>query len=113
MTAGACTDGIKWIDASSRECKEDIKTLSMEEALEAMLQLNLIKYIYKADRTDWGVGFIAEEVPDLMATKDRKGLSAMDIVAVLTKIIQDQEKTIRELSGEVNDLKKELRLREW
>jgi hypothetical protein len=47
-----------------------------------------------------------------MATKDRKGLSAMGIVAILTKAIQEQEKTIRELFGEVNDLKKELRLTE-
>jgi hypothetical protein len=35
------------------------------------------------------VGFIAEDVPELVATKDRKGLSPMDIVAVLTKVVQD------------------------
>ena len=35
-------------------------------------------------------GFIAEEVPELISTKDRKGLSSMDIVAVLTKVVQEQ-----------------------
>jgi hypothetical protein len=35
------------------------------------------------------VGFIAEDVPDLVSTKDRKGLSPMDIVAVLTKVVQE------------------------
>ena len=37
------------------------------------------------------MGFIAEDVPDLVATKDRKGLSPMDIVAVLTKVLQEQQ----------------------
>jgi hypothetical protein len=47
------------------------------------------------------VGFIAEDVPDLVATEDRKGMSAMDVVAVLTKVVQDQQQTIEELSRKV------------
>jgi hypothetical protein len=64
------------------------------------------------------VGFIAEDVPDLVATKDRKGLSPMDIVAVLTKVVQEQQKTaedqkkiIAELSRKVDDLQKEVKLK--
>ena len=57
------------------------------------------------------MGFIAEEVPDLIATKDRKGLSPMDIVAILTKAIQEQQKTITDLSDEVKELKRELKLK--
>ena len=34
------------------------------------------------------MGFIAEDVPELVATNDRKGLSALDITAVLTKVVQ-------------------------
>lgn len=53
------------------------------------------------------VGFIAEDVPELVATGDRQGLSAMDIVAVLTKVVQAQQQRIDELkspltSGEQN-----------
>ncbi len=55
-----------------------------------------MKFAYKADSTERRVGFIAEDVPDLVATKDRKGLSPMDIVAVLTKVTQDQQKVIQE-----------------
>ncbi len=40
------------------------------------------------------VGFIAEEVPDLVATKERNGLSPMDIVAVLTKVVKEQQEAI-------------------
>jgi hypothetical protein len=47
------------------------------------------------------VGFIAEDAPDLVASANRKGMSAMDVVAVLTKVVQDQQKTIAELSRKV------------
>ena len=53
-------------------------------------------FVYKADRTERHVGFIAEDVPELVATKDRKGLSPMDIVSVLTKVVQEQEGLIQE-----------------
>jgi hypothetical protein len=45
------------------------------------------------------VGFIAEDVPDLVARKDRKSLSPMDIVAVLTAVTKEQkEKVAKEMS---------------
>ena len=49
--------------------------------------------------------FIAEDVPDLVATKDRKGLSPMDIVAVVTKVVQDQQETIKDQGKEIQALK--------
>jgi hypothetical protein len=45
--------------------------------------------------------FIAEDVPDLVATNSRDALSSMDLVAVLTKVVQEQQKTIAELSDRV------------
>jgi hypothetical protein len=42
------------------------------------------------------VGFIAEDVPELVAMEDRKGLSAMEIVAVLTTVVQEQQEVIQE-----------------
>ena len=50
------------------------------------------------------VGFIAEDVPDLVATTDRKGLSSMDIVAVLTSVVKDQQKTIDELKTRLDEM---------
>lgn len=41
------------------------------------------------------VGFIAEDVPELVATKDRKGLSPMNSVTVVTTVIYGQQKTIK------------------
>jgi len=42
-------------------------------------------------------------VPELVATADRKGLSAMDIVAVLTKVIQAQQQQIEALEARLEE----------
>jgi hypothetical protein len=80
--------GGRWISASSREQKENIKDLGAEEADAALSELKPVRYRYKNAVEENHVGFIAEDVPELVATRDRKGLSPMDIVAVLTKVVQ-------------------------
>ncbi|MCK5058189.1 MAG: tail fiber domain-containing protein [Candidatus Aminicenantes bacterium] len=107
MKNGAtCTAGGAWLSASSRDLKEDIQSLSTCEALDALNKLNPVKYNYKVDKADKYVGFIAEDVPDLVATADRKGLSAMDITAVLTRVVQEQQKMIRDQQQVNRDYKK-------
>ena len=97
--AGTLTQG------SSRTLKEQITELSSTEALETLVNLSPVKFKYKADPEKANhIGFIAEEVPDLVATPDRKGLSAMDIVGVLTKAVQEQQKTIAALTEKVTTL---------
>jgi len=109
MGSGAfvSTGGV-WTNASSREYKENIKTLTNEEADQALDGLNPVKFNYKIDKDDRHVGFIAEDVPELVATKDRKGLSPMDIVAVLTRVVQEQKNTIAELSKKVDAMQQEI-----
>jgi hypothetical protein len=109
MAGGAYTNGSQWIDASSREYKENIKELKGDEAMEALAKLNPVRFNYKAQREETHVGFIAEDVPALVATKDRKGMSPMDVVAVLTKVVQEQQKTIAELSGRLKELEGNLK----
>jgi hypothetical protein len=95
---------------SSRELKENIRGLTADEAINTLENLYPQKFYYKADKEDEHVGFIAEDVPDLVSTKDRKGVAPMDVVAVLTKVVQEQQKTISELSNKVNVLEQEMRL---
>jgi hypothetical protein len=106
------TVGGVWTNGSSRTFKENIQTLSGEKAFETVRNLTPVTYAYKLDPAEKHVGFIAEDVPELVATQDRKHLSPMDIVAVLTKVVQelnktidDQKKAIAELSGELATLK--------
>jgi hypothetical protein len=110
MRSGAyCSSGGVWTNASSREYKKDIKELTGDEAIDALKELSPVKFSYKSSSDEKYVGFIAEDVPELVATKNRKGMSAMDVVAVLTKVVQEQQKTISDLSKEMAELKKELK----
>jgi len=105
MGSGAhVTVGGVWTDASSRAYKENIRELTTAEAQTALNGLTPVQFNYKADRDEGYVGFIAEDVPELVATQDRDGLSPMDIVAVLTKVVQQQEKKIIELEARLDAL---------
>jgi Chaperone of endosialidase len=97
-TGAALTAAGTWADASSRELKENINELSTDDARNALLQLKAVTYNYKAVADDPKVGFIAEDVPAIVAMPDHKTLSALEIVGVLTKVVQDQQKTIDELT---------------
>ena len=104
MGSGArVTAGGVWTNASSRKYKENIRDLSFEDALAALEKLTPSRFNYKKDKEDETLGFIAEDVPDLVATKDRKGLSPMDIVAVLTKVVQEQQKKIEQLEAKLQE----------
>ncbi len=105
MANGAtCSVGGEWLDASSKELKKDIEALSSDEATKALADLSPVKFRYKADQSEECVGFIAEDVPDLVATKDRKGMSPMDVTAVLTKVVQEQQQVIAELQSRIEAL---------
>jgi hypothetical protein len=94
MAGGTYTNRAGWFNASSREYKENIESLDSREALTTLASLDPVKFNYKADASKKHLGFIAEDVPGLVATKDRKGLSPMDIVAVLTKVVKEQQAII-------------------
>jgi len=109
LASGSITPG------SSRKLKDNIRDLEANEALAVLLQLTPTKFYYKADHSDEQLGFIAEDVPELVATKDRMGVAPMDIVAVLTKVVQQQQADneaqsakIKEKDRRIKALRKEL-----
>ncbi|HEX2224759.1 MAG TPA: tail fiber domain-containing protein [Thermoanaerobaculia bacterium] len=107
MGSGAhVTTGGVWTDASSRDYKEQIQDLSLTDARTALDGLNPVTYKYKNTENEHRVGFIAEDVPALVAEEDRKSLAPMDVVAVLTKVVQEQQKTIDELAAKIAELEK-------
>ena len=106
MASGAhVTVGGVWTNASSREYKENIIELTYDNALSALKNLTPVTYNYKVEKDENYVGFLAEDVPDLVATNDRKSLSSMDIVAVLTKVTKKQQEEIEQLKNENIQLK--------
>jgi len=97
MASGAhVTTGGVWTNASSRDYKENIASLSSESAKATLMNLHPVTYNYKEEKGEQYVGFIAEDVPELVAMNDHKSLSPMDIVAVLTKVVQEQQKMMQE-----------------
>lgn len=95
LNGGAYSDGPTWVNASSRELKKDIVEVSAEEAIQTVESLKPVSFMYKEGNQDVHVGFIAEDVPEMVATPDRKGLESMDIAAVLTKVVQEQQKMLK------------------
>jgi hypothetical protein len=107
MANGAtCTAGGVWTDASSRDLKSNISDLTEPEALKALAELTPVRFQFKTGAQEEHLGFIAEDVPALVASGDRKGLSPMDFVAVLTKVVQKQQQTIQELQERIAALEK-------
>jgi hypothetical protein len=101
------TAGGVWTNASSRTFKEDIRPVTDDEARETLRSLQPVTYRYINEPDEQYVGFIAEDVPDLVAMNDRKSLAPMDITAVLTKVVQDQDAQIRE-QKRINEQQQEL-----
>jgi hypothetical protein len=93
------TAGGVWTNSSSRQKKENIEVLTLDEAAAALAKLEPVHFNYKTDAVEQHVGFIAEDVPEIVATSDRQGLSTMDIVAILTRVVQAQQQQIDDLEA--------------
>jgi hypothetical protein len=93
---------------SSRELKQDIGDLSAEKAGDALAALTPVEYAFKARPDEKHVGFIAEDVPELVAHKSRKVVPAMEIIAVVTKVVKDQQKTIAAQQQRIDELSKKI-----
>lgn len=103
-SGASLTSGGTWTNASSRELKESIVSIASSAAIEALANLNPVTFEYISEPGETYAGFIAEDVPEIVATNDRKGLSPMDIVAVLTKVVQEQQATISNLNKRLDTL---------
>jgi hypothetical protein len=81
--------------ASSRQLKDDIAPLSLEDAAQTLLDLEPVQFRYKDDPNhDLQLGFIAEDVSELVSTPGRTGVQPMDLIAVLVKTAQDQQQKL-------------------
>ena len=104
------TAGGVWTNSSSRKLKENISPLSSADAQQTLEQLQPVLFNYKATPNQTNVGFIAEDVPDLVAINGRHSLSSMNIIAILTKVIQNQQKDIEKQNQRIIDIRKKIKL---
>lgn len=82
---------------SSRTMKHDIVDLDSTKATDALRQLTPVEFVYNDDESnEKRVGFIAEDVPEIVAASDRQSVPIMNVVALLTRVVKDQQQTIDE-----------------
>ena len=93
-----------WQDASSRALKQNIRAMDLAAARTALSDLEPVTYQYIKEPDEMVAGFVAEDVPEMVATSSRKTLSALDITAVLTRVVQDQQETIARLEARIDAL---------
>ena len=96
---------------SSRSLKDQINPLSSQASNQLLQNLNPVSYVYRSDtQQKLHFGFIAEEIPEALATPDRAAIHPFDIVAVLTKAVQDQQLVITSLHRTVQSQQKTIAL---
>ena len=90
---------------SSRALKENIADVSVVEALEVLAGLQPVTFNFKGDeRKILQLGFIAEDVPMAIGSPDRQGVVTSHIVTILTKVVQEQQTLMTQLTDEVKRL---------
>ena len=92
-------------NSSSRTLKKDIEILSPNESHNLLQQLSPVKFKFRAQDT-LRLGFIAEDVPDIVASADHKAIRPNDIIALLTGVIKRQDSEILALKQDVSNLRK-------
>ncbi|MCA9438343.1 MAG: tail fiber domain-containing protein, partial [Candidatus Omnitrophica bacterium] len=112
-TGGAVCNGTTWIDGSSRDFKKQIQDLSeadLEELMKVLDDVDMVSYLYKqeSDDTPRHVGMIAEEMPDILASKDRKGLELGRHVGFLMGVVKVLKTQNEEMAQELEQLKAEI-----
>lgn len=92
--------------SSSRAGKTDVRPLGEAEARAALAGLEAVSYRRTDDPAAMAMlGFIAEDVPPLLAVPSRDKLSAMDFAAVLVTVVQAQQREIARLRDEIGELR--------
>ena len=86
---------------SSRSLKERIRHLEGSEALAALEALEPVRFRYKTAPQEETLGFIAEDVPELLTADSGKAVNPVDLIAVLTRVIQKQQETIEDLTTRI------------
>ncbi|MEM1249210.1 MAG: tail fiber domain-containing protein [Acidobacteriota bacterium] len=101
LSGAHLSSGGVWTNASSRALKENVRSLSLTAALRALSALEPVTYNYRALPGDPQVGFIAEDVPELVATPDRRTLAHGEIVGVLTRVVQELQRQLEAQTAEL------------
>ncbi|HEX9564660.1 MAG TPA: tail fiber domain-containing protein [Gemmatimonadaceae bacterium] len=104
-SSGAHLDATgQWNPASSMALKQNIMPLGLDLARSTLTGLEPVTFRFIAAPDREHAGFIAERVPELASGPGGKTLSTVDIIAILTKVVQDQQERIERLERALEDV---------
>jgi hypothetical protein len=103
VAGGAYCNGANWVNASSRELKTDISTLSPAELAALLAELErtqVVRYRYRSETTgEEHIGLLSEDAPDLLATPGRDGINTADAIGFLLAVAKAQQTQIEALKA--------------
>ncbi|MBN2613364.1 MAG: tail fiber domain-containing protein, partial [Bacteroidales bacterium] len=114
--SGAYTIGgnLAWTNYSDRRLKKDIQVLSTENNLTKIMQMNGVRFRWKDNDSLLNLGFIAQDVNDIIPESVRydelNDIYSMEytaIIPVLVEGIKEQQKIIEELKARIEALEKQ------
>jgi hypothetical protein len=98
------------VQLSSRAYKENIVELHSQTALDVLKDLKPVAFNRKHDSDrKLHLGFVAEEAPDLIASHDHKAIVPDHILAVLTKVVKEQQNILAEFRVKIHRLEEQSR----
>lgn len=99
LDAGGTFTCIRLTQTSTREVKRDIAPLDQGYAADLLDGLEPVRYRMLEDPDgDEHLGFVAEEVPHAIAGADHRTIHPGYIVAVLTRVVKEQQRRLNELT---------------
>jgi hypothetical protein len=104
-----------WNNWSDQRLKKDIQSLNAENNLSKLLQLNGVRFRWKDNDSRLNLGFIAQEVkeviPECVNYDELNDIYSMEytaIIPVLVEGIKEQQKTIETQQSEIESLQKQI-----
>ena len=108
VAGGAYCNGTQWVDASSRQYKKEIRSLTPNEyqhILQKLSQTDVVRYRYKTqDGNELHIGVVAEDAPEEMVDAGRTGIPTGDAIGFLLAAMKAQQTEIEILRAKLEKL---------
>ena len=109
-TGGAVCNGTTWTDGSSRDFKKDIEPMTdadLQNLFAVLQEVDLVRFRYKIEdeESEPRVGMIAEEMPDELASADRRGLELGRHVGFLMGVVKAMHAENQKMAEQIEELR--------
>ena len=91
-----------FFQASSRTLKTNIAPFT-RSALDIIRDVTVVSFNYKKDIINKHIGFIAEDTPEELSTRNKNVMDSNNTIGVLLKAMQELEAKVKELEAKCNE----------